>query len=1421
MGASEAEQRSVSGSGGLVGWNSQGNGRVRGPQQSPTAAVPVTTTTTTATSADDDDAWSDSDCASCSGSVFESKACTASYFELPNRIRCALVEDKEPAAAAAAAAAAASAASEDGSQSQWQASPTASPPSALHPSRPQPPHHSARPPPRSEAMVHVSVCVGAGRLSDPQAVQGLAQLAERMAVLGSLSFPEEDGLRTLVEAGGGALQTEVADEHTALELDVRLGSLPLAVRMVGDLLTRPLLPLPRVAREVAAVRAAHTQRVGDDGFRTSQLLRDLANPEHPLSSLGTGGADTLGTQPEAQLREQAASWLATHVHGANVAVVASVPAAAAAGEGPVLTLDELEAILLEGLSVVRRESFSQQQKAQEVAARKRAVGGSAGAASIAHSCDESLEGSKRGSAQLLSPSLMATSPQMQLPAWDCVESDRQSAADLPSFAAANDKDAKTGGESAAAAAGGAAATAAAEQEADQARAVATECFLPDMLPMLVRVPTRDADPPPPSVLKFVFPVEGVGLVHYEGWSVRMASYYLGSGAEGGMVHTLLQSGLVQKAEAGVERQGRRWTLLAVNLTLAPPGEADIEAVFVLLVRGVAMLREALLESAWEHWEGLRRIVNLQGSLYPDQMRPARSAVSLLYVSRPEHFLLSDRAFLDFKGAEMQRIASKLDPRHMVVLHLSSHHLPADLQHSALWGDGTRYGVMKVDDELVRIWEGGGSSPAAAAAAAALQPPPFPVESWIPPETVVPPATVSVVRRRGGQREVVAAAAAAALPYDLVKYPITSNPSPPMLVTYLQTATVAPGGGGGAAWEELEDRGGVEGVCRVTMCFPSCLTSFVFSAALYMFVQLLQEELRGFTQQATQHGVTFLLRVARGSQARIEIVCQGVASILPAFIDSAFHRIEGVVRNWCRPAPGSDGGALNIEEYFVKCRASAATHVLLTSTFPEDPVVNARLQNRHLLCGESPHDPSTLIQGLSDLSFADLKAFLPTCLLCPALIDVGICGPPARIVHARSISSFLHSFFFASLLELSLGLAESPFATSAQHVVTSPVFGHPRTQLVPPAAAAAAVATAASAALPRSAARVASSGSGGLGARANGGGVAALARSAPARQPAHYLHTPRQPQESEGQAPSVAVVELCYLPLPDMTAEDQCAATRILTECLRLSLESAALASNISVGADYASYDSCTTCVLYASSPIFPCGDLLCFLRVFVDAFVRRAAEAPGYAGINGVVLREAVSQACAVASRGSDSTWEREGGVAERATEWGSMYDRCVAADLQGFASVRRVRVAGELATLSATSGGIAAAAAAVSRLALALSYTMSTVNTDAARFGSIFQDCSYPRQTQYLGDNAHGVTRITFPAPTRGSLAHAAALDLRGPLPPLAFNLVLSPSAFIAHSTLCTPVRTADHSGGAEDDEHGGGASALDSSLVSPREGE
>ena len=247
---------------------------------------------------------------------------------------------------------------------------------------------------------------------------------------------------------------------------------------------------------------------------------------------------------------------------------------------------------------------------------------------------------------------------------------------------------------------------------------------------------------------------------------------------------------------------------------------------------------------------------------------------------------------------------------------------------------------------------------------------------------------------------------------------------------------------------------------------------------------------------------------------------------------------------------------------------------------------------------------------------------------------------------------------------------------------------------------------------------------------------------------------------------------------------------------------------------------CTTCVLYASSPIFPCGDLLCFLRVFVDAFVRRAAESPGYAGINGVVLREAVSQACAVASRGSDSTWEREGGVAERATEWGSMYDRCVAADLQGFASVRRVRVAGELATLSATSGGIAAAAAAVSRLALALAYTMSTVNTDAARFGSIFQDCSYPRQTQYLGDNAHGVTRITFPAPTRGSLAHAAALDLRGPLPPLAFNLILSPSAFIAHSTLCAPVRTADHNGDTDDDDNGG-ASALESSLVSPREGE
>ena len=193
---------------------------------------------------------------------------------------------------------------------------------------------------------------------------------------------------------------------------------------------------------------------------------------------------------------------------------------------------------------------------------------------------------------------------------------------------------------------------------------------------------------------------------------------------------------------------------------------------------------------------------------------------------------------------------------------------------------------------------------------------------------------------------------------------------------------------------------------------------------------------------------------------------------------------------------------------------------------------------------------------------------------------------------------------------------------------------------------------------------------------------------------------------------------------------------------------------------------CTACVLYATSSLFEATELLSFLRVFVDGVSGLAQDD----SIGEAVCTEALHNAQARAAEQLDMG-EREGERKGHVTEWGGIYDACRSADLRGCASARRVAVRGALDVLA-----VETVPKGLGRLLGGVAYSVSTVSPIVAPLGQ--GGGAGGTHAQY------GLTHMTLPAPTRGSLPHAAAGRVL-PVAPLDFLLVTSTAAFTSHSTV------------------------------------
>mmetsp|Transcript_48832 Transcript_48832/g.140380 ORF Transcript_48832/g.140380 Transcript_48832/m.140380 type:complete len:1013 (-) Transcript_48832:12-3050(-) len=143
-----------------------------------------------------------------------------------------------------------------------------------------------------------ALSVGVGSLADPKDCQGLAHFLEHMLFLGTEKYPQEDEYNEFLAKHGGSSNAYTADAVTNFYFGVSPDHLEGALDRFSQFFISPLFSESATDREMQAVDSEHAKNQQSDSRRFHQLLRNDANPKHPLCHFGTGNLETLKVIPE-------------------------------------------------------------------------------------------------------------------------------------------------------------------------------------------------------------------------------------------------------------------------------------------------------------------------------------------------------------------------------------------------------------------------------------------------------------------------------------------------------------------------------------------------------------------------------------------------------------------------------------------------------------------------------------------------------------------------------------------------------------------------------------------------------------------------------------------------------------------------------------------------------------------------------------------------------------------------------------------------------------------------------------------------------------------------------------------------------------------------------------------------------------------
>jgi secreted Zn-dependent insulinase-like peptidase len=150
----------------------------------------------------------------------------------------------------------------------------------------------------------VAIDLYMGSYQNPEQTEGLAHFLEHMLFLGTQRYPSAGEYQTFINEHGGSHNASTSLEHTNYFFSIDAAYLEDALDRFAPFFFEPTFDENYVNRERNAVESEYQLKLKSDSRRQWDVLREIINPQHPLSKFTVGNNQTLVDGKDALLRDQ-------------------------------------------------------------------------------------------------------------------------------------------------------------------------------------------------------------------------------------------------------------------------------------------------------------------------------------------------------------------------------------------------------------------------------------------------------------------------------------------------------------------------------------------------------------------------------------------------------------------------------------------------------------------------------------------------------------------------------------------------------------------------------------------------------------------------------------------------------------------------------------------------------------------------------------------------------------------------------------------------------------------------------------------------------------------------------------------------------------------------------------------------------------
>lgn len=183
----------------------------------------------------------------------------------------------------------------------------------------------------------------AGSWYDPDEHPGLAHFLEHMLFLGTKEYPEESEFHRFLSAHGGDTNAFTHGDFTSYMFTINSGAFPEGLKRFASFFKDPLFNPSGVNRELNAIDQEFNQGFNSESTREYFVLKDLANPRHPVHRFQTGNSSSLSKATTETLR----NWFETHYGAERMRLYVLSP----------LPLEDLQKLVVDDFSSIPDRSL--------------------------------------------------------------------------------------------------------------------------------------------------------------------------------------------------------------------------------------------------------------------------------------------------------------------------------------------------------------------------------------------------------------------------------------------------------------------------------------------------------------------------------------------------------------------------------------------------------------------------------------------------------------------------------------------------------------------------------------------------------------------------------------------------------------------------------------------------------------------------------------------------------------------------------------------------------------------------------------------------------------------------------------------------------------------------------------------------------